>query len=190
VASKPAKFYEYYGKITSGNFQGNFSNGGEEVLLENGQGEEIIHFYYHDNSPWPTRPDGFGYSMVSAEFNPQGDPNDPLYWRASILLDGSPFKDDDGLSGIYVPEIITKANMKIYPNPTSDHIVISINSSEKYLQLDIKLYNINGILVYQATEENNAVVNLKNLGLSQGIYFIRIETDNFVETTKILFSSY
>jgi hypothetical protein len=190
VASKPTKFYEYYGKIASGNFQGNFSNGGEEVLLVNGQGEEIIHFYYHDDSPWPTRADGFGYSLVSAVFNPQGDPNDPLYWRASLLVDGSPFKDDDGLSGIYTPEIITKNNVKIYPNPTSDYIVISIDSPEEYMQLDIKLYSINGMLVYQAIEENNAKVSLKNLGLSQGIYVIRIETDNIVETAKIIFSGY
>jgi hypothetical protein len=190
VVSKPTKFYEYYGKIASGNFQGNFSNGGEEVLLENGQGEEIIHFYYHDDSPWPTRPDGFGYSLVSTEYNPQGDPNDPLYWRASLLIDGSPFKDDDGLSGIFTPEIINENNIKIYPNPTSDYIVISINSSEEYPQLDIKLFNINGMLVYQTIEENNTTINLKNLGLNQGIYFIRIETDNFVETAKIIFSGY
>jgi hypothetical protein len=188
VVSKPTKFFEYYGKIASGNFQGNFSNGGEEVLLTDSQGEEIIHFYYLDDSPWPIRPDGFGYSLVSSEFNPQGDPNDPMYWRASLLVDGSPFKDDDGLSGIYTPEIITGNNIKIYPNPTSDYIVVSIDSPEEYIQLDIKLYNINGMLVYQAIEENNTTVNLKNIGLSQGIYFIRIETDDFVETSKILFT--
>jgi hypothetical protein len=190
VASRPAKFYEYYGKIASGNFHGNFSNAGEEVLLVNGQGEEIIHFIYSDNSPWPTRPDGLGYSLVSAEFNPQGDPNDPLYWRASLLFDGSPFKDDDGLSDIYTPDIITRGSLKVYPNPATDYIVISVNSLEEYQLLDIKIYSMNGILVYQAAEENNATVDLKNLGLSQGIYFIRVETDDFVETAKILFSRY
>ncbi len=190
VASKPAKFFEYYGKIASGNFQGNFSNGGEEVLLVNGQGEEIIHFFYSDDSPWPTRPDGFGYSLVSTDFNPQEDPNNPLYWRASLLIDGSPFKDDDGLSDIPTPEIISRGSLKVYPNPATDYIVISVDPSEEYQLLDISIYSMNGMLVYQAAEENNSAVDLKNLGLSNGIYFIRVETDDFVETVKILFSGY
>ena len=33
IASKPSKFYDYYGILASGNFQGNLSNGGEEILL-------------------------------------------------------------------------------------------------------------------------------------------------------------
>lgn len=190
VASKPTKFYNYYGMLASGNFRGNFSNGGEEVLLTNGEGEEIIHFYYYDDSPWPLMADGIGFSMVSTEFNPLGDPNDASYWRASLLVDGSAFKDDDGLTDILVPEINTDSDIKVYPNPTSDHIVISLNSPEEYQQLDIKLYNMNGMLVYQAIEENNALVNLRDMGLSNGIYFIRIETDNIIETKKIIFSSY
>jgi hypothetical protein len=190
VASKPTKFYEYYGMIPSGNFQGNFSNSSEEVLLTNSLSEEIIHFTYYDNSPWPNRPDGLGFSLVSTVFNPTGDPNDPLYWRASLLVNGSPFKDDDGLTGIFVPEIIKRGNITVYPNPATDYIVISMNSAEEYQQLSIKLYNINGMLVYQTIEENNAIVNLKNLGLSQGIYFVHIETGNLVETVKIIFSDY
>ncbi|UCH14928.1 MAG: CotH kinase family protein [Bacteroidales bacterium] len=190
VASKPTKFYNYYGMLASGNFQGNFSNGGEEVLLTNGEGEEIIHFYYYDDSPWPVLADGIGFSMVSTEFNPQGDPNDASYWRSSLLVDGSAFKDDDGLTDIFVTEIITDSEIKVYPNPTSDHVVISLDSPEEYQQLDIRLYNTNGMLVYQSVEENNAIVNLNNLGLSHGIYFIRIETDNVIETAKIIFSGH
>ncbi len=33
VASKPGSFYEYYGMNASGNFQGNLSNAGEFILI-------------------------------------------------------------------------------------------------------------------------------------------------------------
>jgi hypothetical protein len=188
VASKPTKFYEYYGKIPSGNFQGNFSNASEEVLLTNSLSEEIIHFTYYDDTPWPNRADGLGFSLVSAVFNPTGDPNDPLYWRASLLLNGSPFKDDDGISGIPEPESVTKGKVTVYPNPATDHITISVVKAEEYKQFKVKLYNINGMLVYQGISSNNDIIDLGDLGLNSGIYFINIETDEFVETVKIIFS--
>ena len=121
-------------------------------------------------------------------FNPTGDPNDPLYWRASLLLNGSPFKDDDGLSGIPEPESVTKGMVTVYPNPATDHITISVDNAEEFMQFNVRLYNINGMLVYQGLNSNNDIIDLGNLGLNSGIYFVHIETDDFVEIVKIIFS--
>lgn len=186
VASNPQWFYEYYEKTATGNFQGNLSNGGEEVLLTNASGEEIIHFNYADSGSWPSRADGDGYSLVSTEFNPSGDPNNPFYWRASLKVGGSPFKDDDGLSDIYQPKIISANNIKIFPNPATEQITINLESATESQQYNVSLYNCTGMLVYQSVEENNATINLKNLGFKPGIYFVRLETDNIAETLKIV----
>ena len=187
IASNPSWFYEYYGILATGNFQGNFSNSTEEVLLTDPLGEAVINFFYADSGNWPSRADGDGFSLASIEFNPTGDPNDPFYWRASLKIGGSPYKDDDGLSGIYQPGIISTDNINIYPNPATDQISISIASSVESQHLNIKLFNNQGMLVYQSIEANNTTISLKNLGLKPGIYFIRIETEYFVETSKIIF---
>jgi len=38
--------------------------------------------------------DGESYSLVPKEINPTGDQSDPLNWRASYSVNGSPGKDD------------------------------------------------------------------------------------------------
>ncbi len=188
IVSNPSWFYELYKKVPTGNFQGNFANSTEQVLLTNALGEEIINFTYYDDSPWPTRADGEGFSMVSSLFNPTSDPNDPYYWRASLRLDGSPFKDDDGLSGINPASVVSKGAINIYPNPANDYISINISTAENYQELHIKLYNVGGILTYQTLIENNGIISLKNIGLPGGIYFISIETATMVETLKFIYT--
>lgn len=188
IVSNPSWFYEFYKKIPTGNFEGNFSNSSEQVLLTNALGEEIINFTYYDDSPWPTRADGEGFSMVSSIYNPTSDPNDPYYWRASLRLNGSPFKDDDGIAGIDPGSIISKGAISIYPNPAVDHITIRIDNEENYRQLNFKLYNVYGQMVYESVTENNGTVNLKNTGLPGGVYFISIETGDMVESLKFIYT--
>ena len=72
------------------------SNGGENVKLSLGAGTAIIEFVYDDDSPWPTDPDGGGFSL-SLHCPDQTLPAahaDPLAWRASRLPGGSPGTDD------------------------------------------------------------------------------------------------
>ncbi len=68
------------------------SNGGEDVKLSFGAGIAVVEFTYDDSAPWPTAPDGGGYSLVldCPEESLPADHGDPLAWRASRLLGGSP----------------------------------------------------------------------------------------------------
>jgi hypothetical protein len=72
------------------------SNGGENLKLSLGAGIAIVEFIYDDNSPWPSEPDGDGYSLVlhCPEDTLPADHADPLAWRASRLLGGSPGAPD------------------------------------------------------------------------------------------------
>jgi hypothetical protein len=69
-------------------------NGGESLKLEDAEGGTIKEFTYNDKAPWPTTPDTFGFSLVliAADTNP--DPAEPLNWRASLAVGGTPGGSD------------------------------------------------------------------------------------------------
>jgi hypothetical protein len=67
---------------------GSLDNGGENVVLNDTIGNFIHDFTYNDNAPWPTSPDGQGPSLEVIDVF--GNYNDPLNWRASSSLDGTP----------------------------------------------------------------------------------------------------
>jgi hypothetical protein len=189
VASKPSRFYDRYGLVASGNFHGHFSNAGEYVLLSDPSGDPIIGFTYDDNSPWPDKADGEGYSMVSYIYNPTASgPYDPIYWRPSKLINGSPFKDDDGVSDVEPAVFLSLSSLLIYPNPTSEYIIVHINSDDLISTTGIKLFNVNGMLVYQGNISNGSRINFKELGLSAGIFIIQVETNATLETAKVIYT--
>jgi len=85
---------------------------------------------------------------------------------------------------------ILKPEVTVYPNPSYDVFNIDVrNRSENY---SIKLYDISGRLIYSEENINN---NTKNtikidpiyLGMSQGIYYISVSSDNCNTIKKILY---
>ena len=186
VASKPSKFFLRYGMHPSGNFSRNFSNGGEEVLLEDRDGNEIIRFTYSDDPPWPTEPDGTGNSLVSAEQNPTGDPNDAAYWAKSINIGGSPFADEPfPASGN--SDRLGAGDIRVYPNPTSDLLNIGLPVELADQSATIKLFGINGNLVHQEEIHGNGTIQFSGLNLASGIYLLRVQTGTLVYTRKIVY---
>ncbi len=72
-------------------------NGGENVKLSLGSGPPIIEFVYDDDVPWPTEPDGEGFSLTliaPAQSSP-ADHGAPLAWSASRLVGGTPGSGDE-----------------------------------------------------------------------------------------------
>jgi hypothetical protein len=187
VASKPSKFFAFYGMEASGNFSGNLANSGDEILLRDALGNPVIHFIYDDKAPWPEDADGSGFTLVSTYFNPTGNPADEAYWRASIKLYGSPFKDDDGQVDVVNNKMLSDLKLNIFPNPTHDYIVVSLGNESFSDNLAVKIFTVNGSLVYQTTINNNDPVNLTKLGIQSGLYYIQVETNNLIETKKFLY---
>ena len=91
VRNRPA-FEARYGTTWSiaGQFEGNLSNGGEQIALQNAAGQDICRFDYLDRAPWPAGADQNGYSLVLRR--PQGRPDhsDPAQWRVSLQSGGNP----------------------------------------------------------------------------------------------------
>jgi hypothetical protein len=185
VASKPSSFYREYGLVPSGNYQRNFSNSGEEVLLRHRDGQTIFLFSYSDSDPWPELPDGIGYSLVSASHVPSGAPSVAAYWRSSGEIGGSPFADDQYPTSDH--PLDEEQEILLYPNPTSGMLHISWSEQETGSKAVFQLYGINGMLVYREELHGSTSLDLGGLNLTPGMYIVRIRTDSKVHTKKIIF---
>jgi hypothetical protein len=70
-------------------------NGGEQIIVYSTAGESLIDLTYSDENGWPTEADGGGYSLVRIlPSSANGDANDPLNYRSSVDLGGSPGGND------------------------------------------------------------------------------------------------
>jgi hypothetical protein len=76
----------------------------------------------------------------------------------------------------------------IFPNPASDHISIILNGINESQKMSVKIYTVNGSVVYQSDIANNEIINLKSLNMKQGLYFIQVETDKLIKTSKFIYN--
>ena len=71
----------YPGVTPFAEYSGRLSNDGETVQLLDADGGDIRHFAYNDQLPWPTAPDGDGFSLVLMRPATNPDHADPANWR-------------------------------------------------------------------------------------------------------------
>lgn len=186
IASKLSAFYLRYGLVASGNYKKNLSNGGEEILLSDRDGNRLIHFVYSDEQPWPTEADGQGYSLVPASDFPNNNPALYSDWRRSGESGGSPFADDSRtLTAIELE--VDEADMHLYPNPTSGLLHIEVPEALLTPHSTFELYGIKGRLIQTREIHGNITIRLDQLKLSGGIYIVRIETGKASLTKKIIY---
>ena len=87
--------YPDFTGVIAGEFSGSLRNEGEQIVIHDAQGGVIQDFTYLADFPWPeSAGDGQGFALVLID--PQSNPNhdDPLSWRASVEVGGSPGGDD------------------------------------------------------------------------------------------------
>jgi hypothetical protein len=72
------------------------------------------------------------------------------------------------------------SRISIYPNPTTDHIVVSSNAAIS----SVKLYDQKGVLVMNTLPDASNAVDLKRL--DKGIYFVKINDGSLTKRIVIL----
>ena len=190
IASKPSKFYEKYGLLASGNYKGNLSNDGEQIVVFDRNSMLLLDFTYDINNPWPDKADGTGPSLASIDFNPTGNPSEYAYWRPSIYQGGTPFRDDELITAIEeLNEISHSKTINIFPNPPSGVIHISVPSLAHKAMLNITVYDLNGHKLMSETIMNHGELVLSKNSISSGIKIITIEHDQLLVTSKILLNN-
>ena len=185
VASKPSRFYDYYGLQASGNYRGNLSNGGEEILLQDAGGNTVINFTYETMYPWPEKPDGKGYTLSSRAYNPFGDPADYNYWTTSVIEGGTPFADNT----TETPEQIvpTEGSLIVFPNPTTGLFELVLKSNDIADMMDIEIADMYGRIVYRTRLKTHDTFDMSGIGISSGIYHIRAKAGSITGNTRIIY---
>ena len=186
VVSKPVKFFERYGKIASGNYSGNLSNGGELILLKNAQDDIVLEFRYDDQHPWPVHADGIGYSLVPTKSSPELYPGLPDYWIRSSLIGGSPFANDGNSDMTFIVESKV-SKLSIYPNPTRDLFVVKISDLEQYEEIEIGIYDLSGTKVFETVVTNGSRIDISEESLNSGVYVIDVVGHAFHERSKLIY---
>ncbi|MGE0019036.1 MAG: lamin tail domain-containing protein [Draconibacterium sp.] len=191
VASNAVEFNNIYGFQPQFVYAGSLSNGGEQVIIQASSNQVIISFTFDDEDPWPTEPDGNGYSLVSVEKNPTLNPDSVTYWTISKYTNGSPDADDE-MSVTANEELAISQNQRfeIYPNPASSEFYIdfTIENNEK---VEVLLFDVNGRLIETLINENRFSGNHNLLLRPQkqpgaGIYIVALKTSKSVQTKKLI----
>jgi hypothetical protein len=99
----------YPGVSTDYQFIRELNNGGETITWLDPQGATILAVTFDDVAPWPTAPDGDGYSLVIID--PSASASEPTNWRASSFIYGSPGEDDPPPAGVVINEILAHSDL-------------------------------------------------------------------------------
>lgn len=115
-----------------GVYTNNLSNGGERIALVHATGAPLQSFVYNDAAPWPTSADGSGFSLVPVSYDLNADYNNPVFWRASSRIGGSPGQDDPpvDIPTVVINEVLTHTDPPMLDsvevfNPTPETADIS-----------------------------------------------------------------
>ena len=185
IASKPKWFYERHWKIPSGNFEKNFSNSGEQVVISNSSGSSIVDFQYLNTAPWATSADGTGKSLTTSILIPIGNPNDFNYWAASTVYDGTPFADDIGIVETINDSTESDNSLVLFPNPTKGLLYLKVKSPQSNVRIEI--YTITGIRVYESVHVGNGEIDFNRLKIQSGMYLVNTECDEKTSVYKVIY---
>ena len=89
------------------------------------------------------------------------------------------------LSPEYYLEKLAQVEMKIYPNPATEKITLSISNMENLQTGTLQLYSMNGQLL-QTRLLSEAEVDISLVGLSKGTYILKVQINDIIEEWKIV----
>lgn len=166
LASKSTTFTNKYGFAPFGEFTRNLSNSNQDLVLADGFGNIIDKVHYYDVAPWPNA-DGNGNYLRLIDVN--SDNNLASNWVAT---------NANLLSN---PDFETNNSIQIYQNPTNNGL--SIKTTKPFSQ--IQLVDVQGRSVISVSKNSNDIeIDLSTI--SNGIYLVKIISENKIETRKII----
>jgi hypothetical protein len=196
LGSNRQQFNNRYGFYPFGEYTGQLENNGERIVLLNASGDTVVNIRYNDKSPWPEEPDSLGYSLVPTEYNPTGNPNDPANWRASYLINGSPGKDDDGMTSVWTMEKPAGryALGQNYPNPFNPETVVSYTLARQE-RVSLVIYNASGRKIRTLSDQVQAAGRHEIVWDSRddtgwkvpsGLYICSLQAGSFTWSVKMM----
>ncbi|MCD4695974.1 MAG: CotH kinase family protein [Bacteroidales bacterium] len=170
-----------------GPFNFGLKNEGEELRLYDSTGMQIYNVPFTNLSPWPDDADGTGKTINLV--NPLADPLDGANWFSGCIggSPGGPTIPCDTV-GVY-ENTGNNFELKLYPNPVSGQLNVLVRSDYSET-LNIIIFNIYGNAILKATESVDANIPEQLIfsldPLPEGVYFIKISSENINFCNKIL----
>jgi hypothetical protein len=172
-----------------GNVSFGLSGSGELIRLYDSQMQLIDSLTYDDSTPWPSAPDGNGSSLSLK--NPDLENSLGENWAASTGH-GTPgnindiFVNVDNNNQVLPTEYALLQN---YPNPFNPVTIIQY-SVPLISKVTLKVYDVLGneveTLVDEIKNPGNYAVQFRANNIASGVYFYRIQADNFSATKKLI----
>ena len=149
-----------------GQWSGGLSSSGEELILNDPLGGEIMSVSYNDKDPWAVSADGAGATlvMIDATATPSEQGGKYYRWRGSAELGGTPGEADSETDGIVINEVLTNS-----AQPTLDAI-------ELYNPTNSNM-NIGGWFLSDSRDELQKFVIPAGTMLNSGQYIVFDEND-------------
>ena len=68
-------------------------------------------------------------------------------------------------------------------------VMIRVNTDNAVtgIQYRVKLYTLNGTLVYESIIADMAMINLNRLGIQPGMIIVKLESDKDIHTEKLIY---
>jgi hypothetical protein len=176
VVQDDSKFTAQFPDVLNKTGQMGFSLSGNSdlVRLYDASGRLYLIMQYRDNTPWPTSPDGAGYTLERRDFDQLV--HVPEAWQAGCL-GGSPGEafDPSCISVSIDPIPLTEQSMVVWPNPAQDKCWIKMPGTENTL---VQLRDAFGRVVQQSTMQNGEGV-FSTSHLPRGMYVVSAPETNF-----------
>ena len=205
VGTNPTSFRSKYNIPETvqivGPFAGLMSNASETIRIQRPDTPELDGTYalitvdqvdYEDITPWPVTADGLGRSLERIEASEYGD--DPVNWRASTAVGGSPgvfvaapvAREDDGVGTFPAGFVLEPA----YPNPFNPQTTLRF-AVEKTQNVRLVLYNVLGrfqSVVYEGVVHPGETkeVHVNAGSLAGGTYVVRLEGEFVTASRQIV----
>ncbi|MDC0303631.1 CotH kinase family protein [Flavobacteriales bacterium] len=137
VIKDESDFVAYNPDVTNrvGSFSWGIGNGGDEITIRDFNNEFVLSVDFHDDSPWPTAPDGNSQTLEKWDY--ATNLNDPASWHEGCP-GGSPGRAFTNCVYVGVDES-EETVFTIYPNPATDAFWIDLKE-----QSTISVYNVSG----------------------------------------------
>jgi len=189
VTAKDAAAFSAFFGVPAFEWKGaNLSNDEAELLyIENTQhhsGIVIDSLTYNIGGEWPQGAIGLGYSMELID--PLSDNSDPANWRDATdfvgIYEGVNIYASPGSAGtgiLKVAEESLEKGIAMYPNPVQN--VLYINSKSPLTKVEI--YSLLGNKIKEVRTNLNSI---ETKYLSQGVYIVKVYSENGSKTMKIV----
>lgn len=166
-----------------GSFDFGLNNNDEIVRLFDAKMNLIDYVEYTNQDPWPTEPDGEGYTLQLK--NPNLDNSFAENWTASSGFLGTP-----GISNVesIIPYFGKDRTLQIFPNPSTGFIQVSFKNSHSD-DITIEVINLYGQTIFSNeficnTSEFFQLIDLRDL--QHGLYVMKVLIGDEVQTEKII----